>query len=313
MTALRRLAIAATIGMFLVVAMGSTVTNTGSGEGCGDSWPLCNGEFVPVPDRATLIELSHRLVTGVEGFLIASFAWLAWRARGRYPEVRLFVPLMVLTLLLQAGMGAWAVKYTQSSPVLALHFGISLICFASTFITMRIVLGSPQSPSQTVAAPAPAYRSLAWAALIGSVLVAYLGAYMRHSGAELGCHTWPLCNGAVVPDLSGASGVAFGHRLAALGCTFIVGALAWSAVRARERRGDLAAISVAAFGLILAQAGIGGAVVLSRLTLSTTLAHALVMALLFAALSDCCWRSWPRVAGTAAAAAVPVPRAAAAD
>jgi len=86
MTALRRSAVAATIGMFVVVAMGSTVTNTGSGEGCGDSWPLCNGEFVPVPDRATLIELSHRLVTGVEGFLIAGLAWTAWRARRRLPD-----------------------------------------------------------------------------------------------------------------------------------------------------------------------------------------------------------------------------------
>ena len=29
------------------MVMGSTVTNTHSGDGCGQSWPLCNGRFVP--------------------------------------------------------------------------------------------------------------------------------------------------------------------------------------------------------------------------------------------------------------------------
>ena len=35
----------ATVGMFLVLLMGATVTSTGSGEGCGRSWPLCNGRI----------------------------------------------------------------------------------------------------------------------------------------------------------------------------------------------------------------------------------------------------------------------------
>ncbi|MDQ2683679.1 MAG: heme A synthase, partial [Chloroflexota bacterium] len=44
---LRILAIIGTVGMCLVLLMGATVTDTGSGEGCGRSWPLCHGNFLP--------------------------------------------------------------------------------------------------------------------------------------------------------------------------------------------------------------------------------------------------------------------------
>src|SRR3977135_3646630 len=58
------------IGMLLVLVMGAAVTNTGSAEGCGRSWPLCNGQFVPEFTVATAIEYSHRAVTGLGGVLV---------------------------------------------------------------------------------------------------------------------------------------------------------------------------------------------------------------------------------------------------
>src|SRR5205809_2933030 len=106
---LRTLAAVTTLGMFVVLVMGATVTNTGSAEGCGRSWPLCNGRFVPEQATATLIEFSHRAVTGVEGMLVVALAlaaWLGWRQRR---GLRWLLWLMVGTLVLQAGMGAWAV------------------------------------------------------------------------------------------------------------------------------------------------------------------------------------------------------------
>ena len=66
----KRLSFVAMVGMFIVLMMGSTVTNTGSGEGCGRSWPLCHGEFIPEYAVETAIEFSHRIVTAIEGILI---------------------------------------------------------------------------------------------------------------------------------------------------------------------------------------------------------------------------------------------------
>lgn len=287
-------AVAATVGMFVVLLMGAAVTNTGSAEGCGRSWPLCHGEFIPAYAFETLVEYSHRAVTAVEGLLILGLSVGVWRLRRRLPEVRLLVPLMIFTLLLQSGMGAWAVRYPQTPPVMALHFGISLICFASVFLTMRVLFEGERQPETVAAAVPVGVRRLAWGALLAVTGVAYLGAYVRHAGAEIACHTWPLCNGRVFPGFEGAVGVHFAHRLAALGAVLLVAVLAIRARQTRNRHPALARVTLLAFVLILLQALVGGAVVLTRLALGSTLAHAALMAFLFVALADACRRALPR-------------------
>jgi heme a synthase len=280
-------AVAATIGMFIVLIMGATVTNTGSAEGCGNSWPLCHGQFIPEYAFETMVEYSHRLVTGVEGLLILGLAITAFPLRRRYPEMKALLPLMVFTLLLQSGMGAWAVKYPQTPPVMATHFGISLVCFASVFLVMRVLWESTPITTAASRVVPDGYRRLAWFTFFWTIVVAYIGAYMRHSGAELACYTWPLCNGSLLPDLSNAAvAVAWGHRLVAVVALVLVFCLVyWSRLFSVERP-DLYRTNLWAMGVILAQALGGGFVVLSRLTLASTLLHAGLMALLFAALAD---------------------------
>jgi heme A synthase len=60
-----------------VVVWGAYVRATGSGAGCGQHWPLCNGEVIPRSPRVeTLVELSHRLTSGVAVALtVALFVW----------------------------------------------------------------------------------------------------------------------------------------------------------------------------------------------------------------------------------------------
>src|SRR5436305_10980975 len=113
LTALRWLAWTAAAGMFLVLVMGVTVTTTGSAEGCGRSWPLCHGRFVPDFAVATAIEFSHRAVTGVESVLVIALTVAVLLRHGGHRPVRVLAPLMLGFLLLQAGMGAWAVLYPQ--------------------------------------------------------------------------------------------------------------------------------------------------------------------------------------------------------
>src|SRR5215208_607896 len=96
---LQSLAVATTLGMFIVLLMGAAVTNTGSAEGCGRSWPLCNGQFVPEFTVATAIEYSHRAVTGVEGLLVLALAVAMlsrWGRRDR--EVAVLALIMLGTL-----------------------------------------------------------------------------------------------------------------------------------------------------------------------------------------------------------------------
>jgi cytochrome c oxidase assembly protein subunit 15 len=60
-----------------VVLWGAVVRATSSGAGCGDHWPLCNGVVVQShPRLATLIELAHRMTSGVT--VIAILLLLVW-------------------------------------------------------------------------------------------------------------------------------------------------------------------------------------------------------------------------------------------
>ena len=53
------------VSIFSIIA-GAIVRATGSGDGCGASWPTCNGEIIPELDTSSeLIEFSHRSVSGV--------------------------------------------------------------------------------------------------------------------------------------------------------------------------------------------------------------------------------------------------------
>jgi cytochrome c oxidase assembly protein subunit 15 len=60
-----------------VALWGAVVRATSSGAGCGDHWPLCNGVVVQThPRLATLIELTHRMTSGIT--VIAVGVLLVW-------------------------------------------------------------------------------------------------------------------------------------------------------------------------------------------------------------------------------------------
>jgi cytochrome c oxidase assembly protein subunit 15 len=67
----------------LVILFGAVVRITGSGAGCGQHWPTCQGEVVHLPrTMATAIELSHRLTSGLALLFVVSVAIVAFR---RFP------------------------------------------------------------------------------------------------------------------------------------------------------------------------------------------------------------------------------------
>ena len=102
-----RLAWTALVANTVVVLQGAVVRLTGSGAGCGSHWPLCNGTVVPLdPTLETLIEFSHRLLSG--GVLLIG-AWLlvrALRARREKPGLAAFATASAALLVVEALIGA---------------------------------------------------------------------------------------------------------------------------------------------------------------------------------------------------------------
>ena len=84
---------------------------TGSGAGCGNHWPLCNGVVIPVsPSLHTIIEFTHRMmVSGSVYAMIAMMVW-TWRATFTGYAARVFVVLSTLLLVNEALLGALLVK-----------------------------------------------------------------------------------------------------------------------------------------------------------------------------------------------------------
>ena len=72
-----------------VVLWGAFVRATGAGAGCGQHWPLCNGEMLPrSPSLNTIIEFTHRATSGIDLALVALLVFWAFRAFPRYHAVR---------------------------------------------------------------------------------------------------------------------------------------------------------------------------------------------------------------------------------
>jgi len=90
-----------------VILWGAFVRASGSGAGCGNHWPLCNGEVVPrVPGLQTLIEFGHRASSGLAMLLVVGLVLGARRAfPARHPARRAAAWSGVL-ILVEALIGA---------------------------------------------------------------------------------------------------------------------------------------------------------------------------------------------------------------
>lgn len=310
MTWARRFAMLTAIGMFIVLLMGARVTATGSGEGCGNDWPLCHGEWLPADTYESLTEYSHRFVTGIEGIFVLITVVLAWPLRKQFPSFKLLVPGVGLTLIVQSLMGAAAVKWPTSPEVMATHFGISLVCLASAaliaFVLMEAKNGKRERP-QVPPSQLDALRWFRWLLIVTfvfSIVVAYTGAYVRHTDSELACTTWPTCNGELIPNLDPTTpqGTQTIHRLAAGIISLLIVGLAAIGWRFRDTRRDLWWIAVIVLVNVILQSLVGRWVVYSGLALMATLTHAALMSTLFVTLAEGIRRTWPVLAKRAVTA-----------
>ena len=94
-----------------VVLWGAYVRATGSGAGCGNHWPLCNGVVVPqAPALTTIIEFTHRASSGIDVVLVGMLVVWAWRAFPRGHMVRFGATLSAIFLTTEALIGAALVK-----------------------------------------------------------------------------------------------------------------------------------------------------------------------------------------------------------
>ena len=91
----------------IVILWGAFVRATGSGAGCGNHWPLCNGEVIPrAPMLETIIEISHRLTSGLLLLLIVGLTFFSFRLFPKGHIVRRGGVLTLAFVIIEALFGA---------------------------------------------------------------------------------------------------------------------------------------------------------------------------------------------------------------
>ena len=253
---------------YLLIILGAIVRITGSGMGCGEDWPLCNGRLLPPLELHAVIEFAHRQLVVLVSVLVLALAGYAWYLRktngaiGNAPDRSAFVALGLLAL--QVALGAVIVKLALPPLRIVLHLAIAMLILATLIVAAKRAppLTPGASPGFREARGSPGLRPgsvgsrLGSAGLIALVLgfvTVLLGALTANLGAASACLGFPLCNGQIIPDGNYLQHIHWIHRLLAF---TLLGYTVWWAIRTRSR----GAWGVVA--LVTLQIGVAAAVVL---------------------------------------------------
>lgn len=98
----------------LVILWGAWVRISHSGDGCGDTWPLCNGQLVPEAARGkTWVEYGHRFTSGVYGLVVIGlFFWVqSLKAKYELSSVYRWMFWTLVFMITEALLGAKLVLF----------------------------------------------------------------------------------------------------------------------------------------------------------------------------------------------------------
>jgi heme A synthase len=282
MKLIRRLAGVALLLGFGHVVFGAIVRITGSGMGCGDHWPKCQGHWFPPLNRPDLIiEVSHRYFAATLTAAVVALLVLSWSRRrhegvaGRGGVLR---PAALATGLVvsAAVFGAFTVWLELANKlVIVTHLSLAMGLLAALVATIfragapplkQKYDPTPAPPSPFERAPHPSNASVSTrtardAAVIASlaIVAVVLGGLTAHiPGANSACTGFPLCREGLVPTNS-AMLLQLVHRLIAF---TLFGWVGWLGV-ALTRRGEpkMAALARVLLTLLFLQLLVAGAMV----------------------------------------------------
>ncbi|MEN9845557.1 MAG: hypothetical protein RIS36_704 [Pseudomonadota bacterium] len=175
----------------LIILWGAWVRLSGSGDGCGDHWPLCNGELVPLERvTKTWVEYSHRISTALYGAFVLTQIWLSRRYFGRKHPARFWALMTLLFTITEALIGRQLVtsglvnESTDLSRLLVMPLHLvntSLLLFSGVMTAESVRFGG--LPRKRLSAQ---IRNRGVAYLSGLTLVLITGAI-----AALGSHLMP--------------------------------------------------------------------------------------------------------------------------
>ena len=290
----RRLAWAGAGLGFGLIVLGGVVRITGSGMGCGDHWPRCNGEWFPPLDLPTMIEIGHRWAAALVSLVVLAMAVVAWTRHRDDRALRNPATLALFILVLQVLLGAVTVKLALPPGVVIIHLANAMVLLAVILVTALRATARPR-PATAHPAGRPdglddglfkrhrGHPLVIGTASLGFIIVLF-GAQVANFHAGLLCLGFPLCNGSVLPAANLLAFLPWIHRVLAFGFLALVLGLAFHL----SRRSDAASRPLRRsvfllLALTVLQVAVAAAMVLQLLPPALRAAHLLVGTLVWAA------------------------------
>ena len=280
---LRRLAWTGVVLTVGLITLGGVVRITGSGMGCGDHWPLCDGQWFPPLDLPTAIEISHRWVAALVSLVVIAIGVEAWRHHRAEPRLRNPALLGVLLLVIQVLLGAVTVKLELPPSVVIVHLANAMLLLAAILVTALRAGASDTGPLPAAARHRD--HALVLATGLGAFAVILLGAHVANLNAGWVCKGFPLCQGfGLAPPPVPLGPLHWTHRVLAYAFLGLVVLLSIRISRRRdEEAAPLRAAANALVGLVVLQIVVAATMVLLGLPTVLRAAHLLMGALVWTA------------------------------
>jgi heme o synthase len=283
---LRRLAWTGAALAFGLIVLGGVVRITGSGMGCGDHWPLCDGKWFPPLDLPTMIEIGHRWAAALVSILVLAMTAVAWTRHRADRSLRAPATLALVLLVAQVLLGAVTVKLALPPWVVITHLANAMVLLGVLLVTALRAGVARVGPSTGPHGPSrhAAHAQVLASAGLGFVVILF-GAQVANFQAGLLCLGFPLCNGAILPAASPLAFLPWAHRALAFGFLALVVSLAVRLNRrsdpaSRDLRRAIAIVVV----ITVLQIGVAAAMVLDLLPPSLRAIHLLMGTLIWGAL-----------------------------
>lgn len=130
---LPRLALASTIGAFVLILSGTVVTGTLAGYAC-TTWPLCGDQLIPSGGLLPIIAAAHRYVAAGIGLLILFTLLYTWRTRRQIPQLMTASVIAAILFVLQVAVGAVNVFLAYPVATGVLHLASAAAVWASMVV-----------------------------------------------------------------------------------------------------------------------------------------------------------------------------------
>src|SRR5438128_6636959 len=272
---IRRIAWAATVVTYFLIALGGTVLATDSGLSCPD-WPFCYGQAYYSGTFQVFLEQFHRFTAATVSILIVLLliGIIAWARKDR--ALLMMAIAAPILLVVQIVLGGLTVLWKLPPQISTAHLAAALAIFAIV-ITIAVLSGKPATVEcgfiQHVdeGKPSPEHpaktRKFVQLAISNALLVYILmlfGSYVTGSEAGLACLGWPLCTPALWAVSNHLANINILHRVFAV---FVGLVTLWTVISALRRwriAPGQAIVGLLGGVLFVCQAIVGGLIVLLK-------------------------------------------------